>query len=142
MSDKEQLAALGAEMEERQAPLCMEKQIEQLQAQLADAKSEARKYKLAGLGMAASMGQHVCVPNGWRLATDSTPSDKEYVWCFGIGDGGNGQDVFEGYYDATCGKWWALNNGDYVDGGYGNDYPALVTHWMPLPPPPNLGGQQ
>lgn len=37
MNDKQQLAALGAEIAEQPAPLCMARQIEQLQSQLADA---------------------------------------------------------------------------------------------------------
>jgi hypothetical protein len=35
------------------------------------------------------------------------------------------------------GKYYIRNNGDYVDGGYGQDYKAKVSHWMPLPPPPS-----
>ena len=35
------------------------------------------------------------------------------------------------------GKWEVINNGDYVDGVYGNNYPATVTHWMPLPAAPD-----
>ncbi len=37
------------------------------------------------------------------------------------------------------GKWEEINNGDYRDGGYGDDYPAEVTHWQPLPAPPAEG---
>ena len=72
----------------------------------------------------------------WINVDYAKPSDKEYVWCFGFYDGYDEMEGFEGYYDATRGKWWALNNGDYVDGGYGNDYESKVTHWMPLPAPP------
>lgn len=44
------------------------------------------------------------------------------------------------------GAWYIVNNGDYTDGGYGDDYrtasPApewgygIPTHWMPLPDSP------
>lgn len=42
---------------------------------------------------------------------------------------------FEGLY--RDGKWFCLNNGDYIDGGYGADYQAKVAFWMPLPAEPN-----
>lgn len=38
-----------------------------LARELLDSKAEARKYKLAGLGMAVSMGEHICVPEGWQI---------------------------------------------------------------------------
>jgi hypothetical protein len=81
-------------------------------------------------------GNHPAIPDRWIPVSDQTPPDKEYVWCWGTYDEVGGPDGFEGYYDASHGKWWASNNGDYVDGGYGREYRATVTHWMPLPATP------
>ena len=41
--------------------------VAELVHRLKAAEAEARKYKLAGLGMAVSLGEHVCVPEGWKL---------------------------------------------------------------------------
>ena len=41
--------------------------IAELVRRLKASEAEARKYKLAGLGMAVSLGEHVCVPEGWKL---------------------------------------------------------------------------
>lgn len=56
------------------------------------------------------------------------------VWCWGTYDGRNEPAGFEGIYHN--GKWYCLNNGDYVDGGYGRDYEAVVSHWQELPEEP------
>ena len=71
----------------------------------------------------------------WINASKKLPDDGSNVWCLGTYEG---YDVFgfEGYYDSRSRRWFAINNGDYVDGGYGANYEAEVTHWLPLPIPP------
>ncbi|ENA6504923.1 DUF551 domain-containing protein, partial [Escherichia coli] len=46
---------------------------------------------------------------------------KSYAWteC----------DTFEGYYDWSRNKWWAVTDD-------GEEPASKVTHWMPLPEPP------
>ncbi|WP_437339750.1 DUF551 domain-containing protein [Shigella sonnei] len=57
------------------------------------------------------------------------PNDKQYVWCWGKPYGWTECDTFEGYYDWSRNKWWAVTDD--------REEPASkVTHWMPLPEPP------
>ncbi|HCO9854862.1 TPA: DUF551 domain-containing protein [Escherichia coli] len=70
-----------------------------------------------------------CIKDGWISCSDRMPNDKQYVWCWGKSYGWTECDTFEGYYDCSRNKWWAVTD----DG----EEPALkVTHWMPLPEPP------
>lgn len=74
----------------------------------------------------------------WVKIEDATPDVNATVFCYGQYSDDDIDDElyrFSGYIDSK-GRWYACNNGDYVDGGYGNDYRARVTHWMPLPEPP------
>ncbi|HCW6821100.1 TPA: DUF551 domain-containing protein [Escherichia coli] len=57
------------------------------------------------------------------------PDDKQYVWFFGESRGFAGRDTFEGYYDWSRNKWWAVTD-------IGEEPASKVTHWMPLPEPP------
>jgi len=69
---------------------------------------------------------------------DGKPDIDVTVWCYGqYDDGSDDTDnyAFPGYMDKK-GRWFACNNGDYVDGGYGNDYRACVARWMSLPAAP------
>ncbi|WP_311764499.1 DUF551 domain-containing protein [Escherichia coli] len=52
---------------------------------------------------------------------DSRGGSKSYGWteC----------DTFEGYYDWSRNKWWAVTDN-------GEEPASKVTHWMPLPEPP------
>lgn len=68
----------------------------------------------------------------WISVHKQEPEDDEFVLCSGIGK--DCRDVFIGYQDFR-GNWFEHNNGDYIDGGYGDDYQANVTHWQPLPEP-------
>lgn len=70
------------------------------------------------------------IPVGERLPK----SDTEPVWCHGTYEGQYAPCGFEGIYRLS--RWVCLNNSDYIDGGYGDDYEAVVTHWMPLPAAP------
>lgn len=72
----------------------------------------------------------------WIDVRESAPETEHVVWCYGTYGYRDEPCSFEGFYDRG-GIWRACNNGDYVDGGYGQDYDATVTHWMPLPEPPN-----
>ncbi|EHK0833162.1 DUF551 domain-containing protein [Escherichia coli] len=70
-----------------------------------------------------------CIKDGWISCSERMPNDKQYVWCWGKSYGWTECDTFEGYYDCSRNKWWAVTD----DG----EEPALkVTHWMPLPEPP------
>ncbi|MGP0171214.1 hypothetical protein ACSVIJ_04950 [Pseudomonas sp. NCHU5208] len=68
---------------------------------------------------------------GWVNAAEQQPLNSEPVWCFGTYDGQLAPCGFEGYFRDN--RWYCLNNGDYIDGGYGDDYPAEVMLWRPLP---------
>lgn len=70
--------------------------------------------------------------SGWIKCSDRLPLDDSFVLCSGVGQAC--RDVFIGFRNER-GNWFEYNNGDYIDGGYGDDYPAAVTHWQPLPPP-------
>ena len=72
----------------------------------------------------------------WINVADNIPERDQSVYCYGqYGDDDCDDEKygFKGYLDAK-GRWYAFNNGD---GGYGHDYRAKVTHWMPLPEPPS-----
>lgn len=67
---------------------------------------------------------------------ETAPKDGEILLIW-IGD------VDFGY--CRNGKWFVINNGDYLYGGHGRDYACGVhdsfvyrppTHWMPLPEAP------
>ncbi|EES6385262.1 DUF551 domain-containing protein, partial [Escherichia coli] len=55
--------------------------------------------------------------------------DKQYVWCWGKSYGWTECDTFEGYYDWSRNKWWAITDD-------GEEPASKVTHWMTLPEPP------
>ena len=91
--------------------------------------NRAQEYvKLERLRNALS-GNSPVTPDGWISCSERMPNDKQYVWCWGKSYGWTECDTFEGYYDCSRNKWWAVTD----DG----EEPALkVTHWMPLPEPP------
>ncbi|EHK7016452.1 DUF551 domain-containing protein [Escherichia coli] len=68
-------------------------------------------------------------PDGWISCSERMPNDKQYVWCWGKSYGWTECDTFEGYYDWSRNKWWAVT--DDVE-----EPASKVTHWMPLPEPP------
>ncbi|HAL0506895.1 DUF551 domain-containing protein [Escherichia coli] len=68
-------------------------------------------------------------PDGWISCSDRMPNDKQYVWCWGKSYGWTECDTFEGYYDWSRNKWWAVTDN-------GEEPASKVTHWMPLPEPP------
>lgn len=68
-------------------------------------------------------------PDGWISCSERMPDDKQYVWCWGKSYGWTECDTFEGYYDWSRNKWWAVTDD-------GEEPASKVTHWMPLPEPP------
>ncbi|EGD7701644.1 DUF551 domain-containing protein [Escherichia coli] len=74
-------------------------------------------------------GNSPVTPDGWISCSERMPDDKQYVWFFGKSRGFAGRDTFEGYYDWSRNKWWAVTD-------IGEEPASKVTHWMPLPEPP------
>lgn len=74
-------------------------------------------------------GNYPVIPDGWISCSERMPNDKQYVWCWGKSYGWTECDTFEGYYDWSRNKWWAITDD-------GEEPASKVTHWMPLPEPP------
>ena len=74
-------------------------------------------------------GNYPVTPDGWISCSERMPNDKQYVWCWGKSYGWTECDTFEGYYDCSRNKWWAVTDD-------GEEPASKVTHWMPLPEPP------
>ena len=77
----------------------------------------------------ALSGNSPVTPDGWISCSERMPNDKQYVWGWGKSYGWTECDTFEGYYDWSRNKWWAVT--DDVE-----EPASKVTHWMPLPEPP------
>ncbi|HBD2759266.1 TPA: DUF551 domain-containing protein [Escherichia coli] len=73
-------------------------------------------------------------PDSWISCSERMPNDKQYVWCWGKSYGWTECDTFEGYYDWSRNKWWAVTDD-------GEEPASKVTHWMPLPEPPEQDGE-
>ncbi|EIC1496615.1 DUF551 domain-containing protein [Escherichia coli] len=84
----------------------------------------SQTYKLNKLS-----GNSPVTPDGWISCSERMPNDKQYVWCWGKPYSWTECDTFEGYYDWSRNKWWAVTND-------GEEPASKVTHWMPLPEPP------
>lgn len=93
-------------------------------AMLHGAKPVSQTYKLNELS-----GNSPVTPDGWISCSERMPNDKQYVWCWGKSYGWTECDTFEGYYDWSRNKWWTVT--DDVE-----EPASKVTHWMPLPEPP------
>lgn len=74
-------------------------------------------------------GNSPVTQDGWISCSERMPNDKDYVWCWGKSYGWTECDTFEGYYDWSRNKWWAVT--DDVE-----EPASEVTHWMLLPEPP------
>lgn len=62
---------------------------------------------------------------------------NDVVLVFGRAQGDDcDMDWHIGYHHLEDG-WMIVNNGDYIDGGYGSDYKAEITHWTAKPEVPN-----
>ena len=79
-------------------------------------------------------GNSPLTPDGWISCSERMPDDKQYVWCWGKSYGWTECDTFEGYYDWSRNKWWAVTDD-------GEEPASKVTHWMPLPEPPEQDGE-
>ncbi|ELP0000228.1 DUF551 domain-containing protein [Salmonella enterica] len=77
----------------------------------------------------AVIGNSPVTQDGWISCSERMPNDKQYVWCWGKSYGWTEYDTFEGYYDWSRNKWWAVTDD-------GEEPASKVTHWMPLPEPP------
>ena len=93
-------------------------------AMLHGAEPVSQTYKLNELS-----GNSPVTPDGWISCSERMPNDKQYVWCWGKSYGWTECDTFEGYYDWSRNKWWAVTDN-------GEEPASKVTHWMPLPEPP------
>ena len=93
-------------------------------AMLHGAEPVSQTYKLNELS-----GNSPVTPDGWISCSERTPNDKQYVWCWGKFYGWTECDTFEGYYDWSRNKWWAVTDNE-------EEQASKVTHWMPLPEPP------
>ena len=93
-------------------------------AMLHGAEPVSQTYKLNKLS-----GNSPVTPDGWISCSERMPDDKQYVWCWGKSYGWTECDTFEGYYDWSRNKWWAVTDD-------GEEPASKVTHWMPLPEPP------
>ncbi|EPT4016778.1 ead/Ea22-like family protein [Salmonella enterica] len=114
------VAELEEALRDKQALLeASEKRIAELEAE-----PVSQDYKLNALD-----GNSPVTPDGWISCSERMPDDKQYVWFFGESRGFAGRDTFEGYYDWSRNKWWAVTD-------IGEEPASKVTHWMPLPEPP------
>ena len=90
---------------------------------------QAAWFVKASLEQNALSGNSPVTPDGWISCSERMPNDKQYVWCWGKPYGWTECDTFEGYYDWSRNKWWAVTDD--------REEPASkVTHWIPLPEPP------
>ncbi|ELO4329731.1 DUF551 domain-containing protein [Escherichia coli] len=76
-----------------------------------------------------AMRNYPVTPDSWISCSERMPNDKQYVWCWGKSYGWTECNTFEGYYDWSRNKWWAVTDD-------GEEPASKVTHWMPLPEPP------
>lgn len=85
MNDKKQLAAMGAEMADRQQPLCMAKRIEELEAQvrvMVGALNELREFAAANVWDDAERGAllaSIDAALAGKLPTQATPEGCQLV---------------------------------------------------------------
>ncbi|EGN7896297.1 DUF551 domain-containing protein [Escherichia coli] len=96
--------------------------------QVCDGNRVQEYVKLERLQNALS-GNSPVSPGGWIGCSERMPNDKQYVWCWGKSYGWTECDTFEGYYDWSRNKWWAVTDNE-------EEQASKVTHWMPLPEPP------
>ncbi|HEI2783285.1 TPA: ead/Ea22-like family protein [Escherichia coli] len=89
-----------------------------------EAEPVSQTYKLNELS-----GNYPVTPDSWISCSERMPNDKQYVWCWGKSYSWTECDTFEGYYDCSRNKWWAVTDN-------GEEPASKVTHWMPLPEPP------
>ncbi|EEU4686418.1 DUF551 domain-containing protein [Escherichia coli] len=74
------------------------------------------------------------IPDGWISCSERMPDDKQYVWCWGSLTAGLSAIPSKGItigrlVDWSRNKWWTVTDD-------GEEPASKVTHWMPLPEPP------
>ncbi|HBC5696644.1 TPA: ead/Ea22-like family protein [Escherichia coli] len=106
-------------------------ELEAAKKRIAELKAEpvSQTYKLNQIS-----GNSPVSTDGWISCSERMPNDKQYVWCWGKSYGWTECDTFEGYYDWSRNKWWAVTDD-------GEEPASKVTHWMPLPEPPEQDGE-
>ncbi|KAB1191011.1 DUF551 domain-containing protein [Escherichia coli] len=93
-------------------------------AMIHGAEPVSQTYKLNELS-----GNYPVIPDSWISCSERMPNDKQYVWCWGKSYGWTECNTFEGYYDWSRNKWWAVTDD-------GEEPASKVTYWMQLPEPP------
>ncbi len=98
-------------------------------AMLHSAEPVSQAYKLNALA-----GNSPVTPDGWISCSDRMPENipgscKEYL-------------VFDGLNNKVHHDYWVVHDGDSAPvASFWNHYGAHVTHWMPLPEPPQQDGE-
>lgn len=105
-----------------------------------DVSSGAREYLLEEVGKALEAADAAA----WR-PMDSAPRDGTYVDLWVINDDGKGRRLADSYFGPiphTCGEYGQYcdscpEEGNFwIDGIFGHEIHGEITHWQPLPKPP------
>lgn len=129
-SAKNHIAELEAKPVSQTYKLTFEQWLEQQHDKIdVDCGCVSTEMLMHWIRVAYEAGNYPVTPDGWISCSERMPNDKQYVWCWGKSYGWTECDTFEGYYDWSRNKWWAVTDD-------GEEPASKVTHWMPLPEPP------
>ncbi|EGF5374419.1 DUF551 domain-containing protein [Escherichia coli] len=129
-SAKNHIAELEAKPVSQTYKLTFEQWLEQQHDKIdVDCGCVSTEMLMHWIRVAYEAGNSPVTPDGWISCSERMPNDKQYVWCWGKSYGWTECDTFEGYYDWSRNKWWAVTDD-------GEEPASKVTHWMPLPEPP------
>ncbi|EPO4600193.1 DUF551 domain-containing protein [Escherichia coli] len=127
---KQRIAELEAKPVSQTYKLTFEQWLEQQHDKIdVDCGCVSTEMLMHWIRVAYEAGNYPVTPDGWISCSERMPNDKQYVWCWGKSYGWTECDTFEGYYDWSRNKWWAVTDD-------GEEPASKVTHWMPLPEPP------